>query len=326
MRKKEIMKIFLIGVLIIILVIVFFCLLRRLTCTDNYQQNHHKMTNKILFILFPGDNIHKIQWTINIADGSKSNFLEELKKLGDVYTYTPNVYKFDYYANKTLIPPKEREILTKYGYFEKPTKLTLDQFNVDKECKRIYEEVKFHNGPFIPLGHSGGGIFAYHFSRLYPNRCSKLVLIEEQRLLYRFRLQKTLYPSQQFPTFPNLTNDQLQELENNIKTKQDNGKYISKINDIVLYEYTKFMQNSNGKLILPTLSFQGLRLTTSSGLPKDFNNNYNELYIKEYENAMEKINGNKVTYINFIDTNHFPWYIPYYSNEMIKQIKCLINK
>ena len=262
----------------------------------------------VLFILFPGLEVQKKLWELTIINNKlvKLNFLKELKKIGDVYTYTPNIYKYSYY---TKYPPKKQKLEDKFT--EKPENISLEQFDIDKECKKIYEEVKSYKGKFIPIGHSAGGWFAYYFTKLYPKRCKKLILIESGRLLPKLEIGMSN------KNYPKITIQQLQKIIDNIKTKKNNRKYIDELMNITLYKYSLYTNKFNGKLSVPTLSFENVIIPED----KKWKLEHNDKYIVKYEKEMKKINKNKIHFINLINTGHFPWEIPKYSDEMIRQIK-----
>ena len=261
----------------------------------------------VLFILFPGLGIQKKIWELTIIDNKlvKLNFLKELKKLGEVYTYTPNVYKFYYYKK---YPPKLQKLENKFK--EKPVPIELDQFDIDKECKRIYDEVKSYKGKFIPIGHSAGGWFAYRFSQLYPKRCSKMVLIESGRIISKYGVKqiKDKLKNKRYK----ITLKFLNNIVDNIKTK----KYSDELVNIALYKYMSYVKKMNGKIDIPTLLFEDINITNH--VKED-----NKKIIK-YEKELTKINRNKIRFINLNNTDHFPWEIPHHSKEMIRQIKCFV--
>ena len=140
----------------------------------------------VLFILFPGHGTSDKFWEYDIVEKKNSkkkyklkklDFLKKLKKIGKVYTYTPKVYNIGYYDTGDE-PGFENWYKIYQNQYKKPTKITLDDINIDKECKRIYNLLKDKNEKFIPIGHSKGSWFALHFSNLYSSRCLKTILID----------------------------------------------------------------------------------------------------------------------------------------------------
>lgn len=80
------------------------------------------------------------------------------------------------------------------------------------------------------------------------------------------------------------------------------------------------MGKLNGKVYCPTLLFEDVRINMYD---KKSDKEHNEI-IEKYQKELYKINGNKIQFINMINTGHFPWEIPEYSYQMIKQIKCFV--
>ena len=264
----------------------------------------------VLFILFPGLGINKKIWelTHNNKKLIKLNFLNELKKIGDVYTYTPNVYKFEYYKQYDgKIKKLENE------FKEKPNDISLNQMNIRKECERIYDEVKSYKGKFIPIGHSAGGWFAYKFTKMYKKRCEKLILIESGYIT-KDDSQKLIKFKTNNKNYDNITNIDLQKLTEKIIKHNNNKELFKKLYEIIVYKYNKTMGKLNGKVYCPTLFFENINISDKE---------HNET-IEKYQKELYKINGNKIQFINMINTGHFPWEIPEYSYQMIKQIKCFV--
>lgn len=263
-----------------------------------------------IFILFPGfGNPSSKSWELDYDDKKliKLDFLKELKKLGKVYCYNPNPYKLFYYTKSDSKFDKH--------FKEKPTELTLDQFDVKKECEKIYNDLKHYKEDFILIAHSAGSIFAHYFSMMYPKKCKKMILIEGVRLIPKFMKFKSK------ETYPRISIIKIKELEEQIISKEDNGNEIKKLYDIVAYKYLLYAKKFNGKLKVPTLSFENIRVVEND---KEKYSNHNIKYIRDYEEEMERRNGNKIQFINLINTKHFPWRISEYSKLIIKQIKCFI--
>jgi hypothetical protein len=136
---------------------------------------NNKENKKIMFIMFPGDRNVKEDWHKDIIIykneekiKKKNDFIEQLEKLGNIYYYEPIYYNISYY----LYINKDKN---RYG---KNIDFTKEDFNIDKVCEKIYEEVKNFDGKFILLGHSIGVYFMYHFSQKYYDRCLFGVNIE----------------------------------------------------------------------------------------------------------------------------------------------------
>ena len=140
----------------------------------------------ILFILFPGHGVSDKFWEYDIVETKNSkkkyqlkkiDFLKKLKKIGKVYKYTPKAYNIAYYDTGENLGFARWQVIHQ-NLYKKPKKIILDDINIDKECKRIYNLLKDKNEKFIPIGHSIGSWFALHFSNLYPSKCLKTIFLD----------------------------------------------------------------------------------------------------------------------------------------------------
>ncbi len=277
----------------------------------------------VLFILFPGMGESGKYWKKYIdfdkMEVIETSFLQKLKKLGNVYTYTPNVYNIQ---NNCVCSPECK--LNKKVLWSNPKKLTMNDINIDNECKRIYEEIKSYEGKFIPIGHSAGGWFAVRFTELYQSRCIKTILIESGYLTQKLAKQQIESKTKKH-TYPDMTTNKLQMLVDKLQTNRNCKNKLTKdleheLIQIYMYYYHRDVKKINKKLPKPTLFFEDIHITNNS---KEDNENNKRLI--EYQDELYKNNGNKIKYVYFINTEHTPWWNPKYSDEMIRQIKCFIE-
>jgi len=261
----------------------------------------------VLFILFPGHNLPSSKiWEMSMDDKMiKSNFIKELKKLGKVYKYVNNVYKV------RNIPPASPKIEKFIKHFrEKADKLKIEQFDINLECKKIYNNIKKIKDDIIVIGHSLGGLYANHFSKLYPKRVKKIILIESVKLIPKYQIIKV------DNKYKRITKTKIEKIEKNILSNINIDENMEYLDKLIWYKSFQYQKKLNGKLLVPTLAFQNIKTT------RDMDR---IIKLHNYEKDMYKINKNKISFINLIDTNHNPWLIPEYCDEMIRQIKCFIN-
>ena len=120
------------------------------------------MKHKILFIIFPF--WFKIKhFRLNDINGkfnTNSNFLSELKKIGEIYFVSQNYNNISYYDNNE----KEEQYL-----FYKNINFTLEDLDMNNICSKIYNDVKNFNGKYVLIGHSIGSIPLYYFSQKYSS-------------------------------------------------------------------------------------------------------------------------------------------------------------
>jgi hypothetical protein len=112
------------------------------------------------FILFPSFGSSKVWWDYKYDNGKiiKLTFLDDLKKIGYIYTFTSNFFNLNYYyKNKTA---KEENIWNKIYKKYKPhtsnINFTLKDLNYDVICKKVHSEVrkKYKHNKLILIGHS----------------------------------------------------------------------------------------------------------------------------------------------------------------------------
>jgi len=290
----------------------------------------------VLFILFPGFGESHKYWEYKIQKSNKKyklkklNFLQQLKKIGKVYVYTPKVYNFLYYDTG---PSSGWEDYAKIycNLFKKPSQITLDDINIDKECKRIYKLLKNKNEKFVPMGHSIGSWFAFHFSNLYPSKCLNTIFLDGSYIIqnnlnthFKEKVKKT--------KLKEITNNNLKLLyeiiiqnvkKNRYEYNETINKYIKKILNITFTYYYDIMKKElNGKLKIPTLSFTSLYFDTKT---TKNSSEYNEINMERIEYNEALISKNKNIDIQYlINATHHPWTIQKHTDNIIKQLNLLL--
>tara|TARA_B110000879_G_scaffold110927_1_gene148410 strand:+ start:13 stop:906 length:894 start_codon:yes stop_codon:yes gene_type:complete len=284
-------------------------------------------------VLFPGFGSPSKFWKYDIIknkDGSyqlkKLNFYDELKKIGKVYRYTPKVYNINHYD--TGGNPGFDDWQNIYqGLFKKPRMITLDDIDIDRECKRIYNKLKNRIEKFIPIGHSIGSWFALHFSNLYPDKCLQVIFLDGTAINpkavagYKEKSEKT--------DISEITNSNLKSLYNNmlenvIEDKKSSfnpnlNKYSNKILEITSSYYFRIIEKElNGTVKVPVLSFRNLSYDIETNDMKATKNNMRKVTNEE---ELYQINNSKVTTYYMINSTHYPWRIQRYSDMIIDIIK-----
>ena len=289
----------------------------------------------VLFILFPGFIDTDKYWEYKIdglekAKGPfklhKLDFLKKLHKLGKVYTYTPKINNFKHFSINDTDGLEYYKIRSKL--YKNPTKITLDDINIDKECKRIYQIIKDKDEKFIPIGHSIGSWFALHFSNLYSSRCLKVIFLEGAYIdsnnndFKRIKNNKVKSKEINNKNIDLLVNSLLRikkidRFTFNKKTLKD----VNKLFDITLsYYYNNIKKELNGKLKVPTISFRNLMFNIEKGINSKDDNSYNMERI-DHDNFIYKKSGNKITTYYLINSGHHPWRVQRYSDQIIDTIK-----
>lgn len=108
----------------------------------------------LLFVLFCGGGNLKKDWLK--FNGKKSNLVDELKRIGDVYMYDPPFY-FD---NHTIIEYQKSQ----RKYLFDPTEL-----DITTHCKTVYHDIKTKQKLFL-ISWSRGYMYANVFGELYADQ------------------------------------------------------------------------------------------------------------------------------------------------------------
>jgi hypothetical protein len=96
------------------------------------------MTNKILFVFFGGYNMAEELWNYNLLTMEKTNFLNKIKKIGDILSYYPTFYNIQYYLEKNLKIKK---------FYKKDLTFELNDISFKKGAKDVYNKInkKYNN-------------------------------------------------------------------------------------------------------------------------------------------------------------------------------------
>ena len=150
---------------------------------NNNLSGGGKKKGKILFLFFNGGGLSEKQWYEHPYksypdwldrpnENSKTNLISKIKKLGDVYSYTPVFYlkKEDIINDKTF---------------------TIKDLDLINHCKELYEKIKNYKKIFI-ISHSRGWILSKFFISLYHNKIVGYINIDggEGPDFYKEHLEK----------------------------------------------------------------------------------------------------------------------------------------
>lgn len=302
----------------------------------DFKDKYHKYKKKyinlkkskdIVFILFHGFGVSSLNWQYEYTGSEtlkKHNFLENLKKIGNVFTFDLVHFNVDYYyVHKE---PKEREkwrkIYDKYEPHSSNIDFTLEDLDYDVICKKVHQQVKqkYPHQKIIPIGHSYGAGLAQEFSKLYTKECLFMVSLDgiplskddakESYVKYDSKYEKMVKKY-----FNN--NENLQKSLNKIKTSDSPNREIAKVMNMISYKSTMYrIKNVTSKLYIPTLFFKSIAMS----------HRYWHARMLKEKQAIEKNNPDHMyKYIWFVDVHHMLWYDQKASDEIIKNIQNMIQ-
>ena len=184
---------------------------------------------KILFIMFQGAGTNLKSWN----EYTKSNFLDKLKKLGDVYSYQDKVNNIWHYD----MEDKE------HTDFDSNIDFDLSYVNPDTHIKMVYDDIKekYKNSndyKFIPIGWSAGCYFALYFAQIYSTQCIHVILLDSalwtpNNMKIRLKVvDDGIYP---------ITNAKYKKMLHNWKTNQTDVEDAYKINNLNNYIRSLFI-------------------------------------------------------------------------------------
>jgi hypothetical protein len=265
--------------------------------------------NNILFLFFNGGGLTKKQWYEHPYkddpswldrpnENSKTNLISKIKKLGDVYLYTPVFYfkKEDIINNKTF---------------------TIKDLDLINHCKELYKKIKNYKKIFI-ISHSRGWILSKFFISLYHNKIVGYINIDGgEGNIYKEHLEKWK------KDFEHIDDNELIKLFKKIK-KNDNDSVsiVSKFVKYIIYkQYFEYKYNyDNIKMII---------------LNNIYNDKETSIKDTEYVNTtlMSKFDYNKqfenninIKSIYYVGKSHFLYFYDSVVNDIIDNIKTIIHK
>jgi len=293
---------------------------------------------KPVFILFAGEGSTKLWWEYSFITKTttlrKLDFVKQLKKLGEVYSFTSNFFNLDYYYTNPNKVKKQQwaQVYKKYKPHSSDIDFNLEDLNDDVICKNVYIDVRKKYGnkvKFVPIGHSYGVEIALLFSKMYKKECLFNVTIDmcppHVLNIYKEQLKKDTKTDQLIKKYFNNNKNLhiiINKIKNSLVTKKNVNKEIEMIYKLINYKYKSYrIKNFNKKLSVPTLFFKVIHVSKSK-YDKQCNNNSveerNEI-IKNNKNYMYKFR-------YFLNGHHFIWFNQEHSNDIISDIKLFISK
>lgn len=180
----------------------------------------------VLFIFFNDIGTSVDEWKKHPHDSSiKSNLLNKLKKMGNVYIYNPIFYNFKKYDVTILNQKYNDEIV-----------FNLDQLNLKSHCKKLFTEVYKLDNEFVLIAQSDGHILAHTFASMYKENVNSFISINgtQSKEFIKMWLEKD-----QMKFIKKIKNKNLNELFDNLKNKRQTNDTIELLEIIVRYHMYK---------------------------------------------------------------------------------------
>lgn len=283
---------------------------------------------KPIIILINGFASSKLWWQYtyeNSATLRKLDFLDNLKKLGTVYTFNQPFFNIDYYGT----PDKKSEILIwkkiykKYKPCSSNINFTLEDLDYHNICNKIYNNVKakYGNQKYIVIGHSYGGTLALVFSKMFSSDCLFCCCIDNPPHVLEFYKIKNnredLSVIDEYPDTASLKNT-LSIIKNSTDQKERN-KYIDKIYALITVKSCQDrIKYYDKKLYTPTIIFRATIIN-----PKGWQIYFNKYSKKEH--LILKKNKNLIDYVYMKGADHYIWKNQELSDQIIDKIKWILS-
>ena len=296
--------------------------------------------SKPIFVLFNGygssDLWFKYQYVSKIKL-KKLSFYDELKKIGDVYSFTSNFFNLNYYytADNKTEEKIQKKIIETYKPYTSNIDFNLEDLEIDVLCEKVYADVlkkfgKLNNRKLIVIGHSYGSEIGIHFTKMYKKHCLFCVSLDgsphsldmiKQQFNDGVGKKKKMLDSK----FSNDT--KLQQMLAKIKHDKDNNinvnKEIKLIFDLIIYKWFEFrLKHFIKKLPVPTLFFKPLHVDDSKTKNKFVPNKER---LQEQNDIAKNNNINDYKFLFFLNAPHYLWFDQKISDEIIMQIKHMID-
>jgi pimeloyl-ACP methyl ester carboxylesterase len=287
------------------------------------------MPQKPVIILFNGFGSSKKWWEYDFKDTTltKLNFLKELRRIGDTYTFNLTCFNINNYYTPTSTKEKKqyKKLDEKVRPHTNNLNFTLEDLDFKTICNNVYTDVIKKYGSkrkFIIIGHSYGSVLSILFSKLYASKCILCVCIDG--FAYELKYIKNVVNRE---NKKNININQLQEflsaLKNNISSKKKNIT-ITKIYDIISYQFAQHaLKYYDPVLHVKTLFFRSY--ASENNLKKLNGSRRNKTSYEEKQSLKKYNNISMFKYILLLDAPHFVWYEQEYSNIMIDNIKYMIK-
>ena len=293
--------------------------------------------DKPVFILIHGFSSSNVWWKykdVNTSSLEKIDFLDKLKKLGDVYEHTMNFFNIIYYYTVDDIKEKERMsiIYKKYKPHTPDLDFSIKDLSYKNICKDIHNNVieKYgENRKYILVCHSYGCLIGLLYSKIYKKECLFNILIDNPpyylKLFTQILNSKNTKKEKKTIDEYLYNNNQLKIILEKIKNKKPNenvNKEINMVFDLISYnDWNERIKHYDKILPIHTVIFRAIYPNTKDKWKIKWNKwSSTEQKILETHNSSDNLK-----YIIMQNAEHFIWYNQKYSDDIINKIKQLIK-
>lgn len=259
-----------------------------------------------------------------VNDGFSTYLINNIKKIGKVYTYTTKYNNLIYYMNYKNYSNK----------FNDNINFNMEYLDCKKHCEMIFKDVKkkfknVKNNNLIILSHSLGNLYGVVFTKLFTKYVLLHVAIDPMLVGKPFLTFNKKYPQPYQKYNINKLNDEfLKEKQSEIK--KEKNKKLKKKYAIDLYYYChKYIAQYHKKidydeLFVKTIfikNYDLMNIKNIKQIDKDFLDTHNK-FIQD----IDKNNKNIFDIIYFIDKGHFLHHHKNVANKIINYINGTIDK
>jgi len=279
------------------------------------------MKQNIMFIIFPGHGTTRKTFNDNIVNNKRftnSDFIPELKKLGEVYFAEQNWNNINYFSKKMIEEGKQNL------FNRNKIDFVLEDTDINNACKKIYNNLSNFKGKFVLIGHSIGSLWVYYFSQRYSSRCLFNILIDGSPWSMNINM---IGQSKKL-------NDHFKKIFKKIKYKDIDNKHITKlikkvreynddaINKLFVFTFYKsYIEFPKVKKIkVKTISFKNLKIHTKLNSHETPTDAWYKFSL-DNEEYMLQHNTNKYRTIYFVNKTHFPHFYKDSRDIILKTIK-----
>jgi len=263
--------------------------------------------NRCLFIFFNGGGATKDMWYE--FQGSKTNILDKVSKLGDIYIYNP-------------ITTITKDILKKFKKNNDDFIFTMADIDFVKHSKNLYNEVSEKHTKFFLISHSRGYMYANIFASLYSKHILGYINIDGGKPLEEYKL----YLKDNKNKYDNITDKMLLDYQKELKlsNSKKTKELVKLLSNIVTYYQYKQYKKTIIKYNFPTYILNNIYDDDEVNITM---NDYVNTTLKwKFDYNKEVSNNKNVKHIWYVGKKHWLFVYPDVENDIIGIITKILEK